>query len=191
MAQFGTNIEEDLQLIDIKVKQLRNEYEQYFLGTRKREPSLLRGEVTKMVNYYCNVPIQNTGFRFRFNNLRSRFFTFRRYWDDTLRKIEEGRYERHVFRANLRDRERERAQPRRAAASGSASPGEKTDLFESYLEARQACGQGAEGVTREKLQALLAKQEKEIRQRFGVSKVNFRVVVEGGRAKLKASPVRT
>lgn len=189
MAQFGTNIEEDLQLIDIKVKQLRNEYEQYFMGSRKREPSLLRGEVTKMVNYYCNVPIQNTGFRFRFNNLRSRFFSFRRYWDTTLRKIEEGRYERHLFKANLHDRSR--TQPGRSAKGRAGKSAEKTDIFDRYLEARQACGQGAEGVTREKLQALLAKQEKEIRQRFGVAKVNFRVVVEGGRAKLKASPVRT
>jgi hypothetical protein len=188
MAQFGTDVEEDLQLIDVKMKQVRNEYEQYFLGTRKREPSQLRGEVTKMVNYYTNVPIQNTGFRFRFNNLRARFFSFRRYWDDTLRKIEEGRYERHLFRANLHERSRSGA-PKASSRPGKAEG--KSDLFERYLEARQACGQGAEGVTREKLQALLAKQEKQIRERFGVAKVNFRVVVEDGRAKLKASPVRT
>lgn len=189
MAQFGTHTEDDLQLIDIKVKQLRNEYEQYFMGSRKREPSLLRGEVTKMVNYYSNVSIQNTGLRFRFNNLRSRFFSFRRYWDTTLRKIEEGRYERHRFKANMRDRGR--GEPAKTGAQKGAKSGKgKSDLFERYLEARQSCGQGAEGVTREKLQSLLAKQEKQIRERFGVEKVSFRVVVENGRAKLKASPVR-
>ena len=45
MAQFGQDTEADLQLLDVKIKQARNEYEQYFLGTRPREPQVLRGEV--------------------------------------------------------------------------------------------------------------------------------------------------
>ena len=42
----------------------------------------------------------------------------------------------------------------------------------------------------EKLDQLLAKQEKAIRDKYGVSGVDFRVVVEDGKAKLKASPRR-
>ncbi len=189
MAQFGTHVEEDLQLLDIKIKQLRNEYEQYFLGSRRREPSLLRGEVTKMVNYYANVPIQNTGYRFKFNNLRARFFSFRRHWDLTLRKIEEGRYERHLFKAEMRERER-RQGPRARPAPEEAPSAGGGDLFRAYVDAREACGQGAQGLTREKLDGLLKQQEAAIRQRYACEQVRFRVVVEGGKAKLKATPVR-
>jgi hypothetical protein len=107
MSQIGVDVVEDLQLLDVKLKQLRNEYEQYFLGSRRREPMLLRGEVQKIIVYYANVPIRNTANRFKFNNLRARYFALRRYWDRVLREIEEGRYERHLFRANLHERQRE------------------------------------------------------------------------------------
>jgi hypothetical protein len=189
MGQFGVHVEEDLEVLDAKLKQLRNEYEQYFLGGRKREPHLLRTEVTKMVAYYANVPIQNTGYRFRFNNLRARFFSLRRHWDATLRKIEDGRYERHLFKAALHERTRdaaggEEAAPRRAEASS------EPDLFEAYVAARRACGQDERGITRDKLAGLLARQEAAIRERTGCQEVRFRVVVEDGKPKLKATPVR-
>ena len=94
--------EDQIQSLTVKVNQLKREYEQYFLGTRPREPQLLRGEVQKMITYYTNVSISNTAQRFRFNSLQARFFSLRRHWDNTLRKMEEGTYQRHVFKANIR-----------------------------------------------------------------------------------------
>jgi hypothetical protein len=193
MALLGADIEEDLNLLDARLKQVRVEYEQYFLGTRKREPQLVRGEVQKIISYYANVPIRNTGHRFRFNNLRSRFFAFRRHWDDTQRKIEDGSYERHRFQANLHERER-------GVASEPASPGtppmqgaqgELDRLFDAWVEARTGAGQPTAGLSRERLAAQLEQQSAAIRERFGASEVHFRIVVEDGRAKLKATPVST
>jgi hypothetical protein len=191
MGQFGSHVEEDLEVLDAKLKQLRNEYEQYFLGGRKREPHLLRTEVTKMVAYYANVPIQNTGYRFRFNNLRARFFSLRRHWDATLRKIEDGRYERHLFKAALHQRGRgEEPAGDDAGTPPGRDAGASPDLFEAYVAARRACGQDERGITRDKLAGLLARQEAAIRQKTGCQEVRFRVVVEDGKPKLKATPVR-
>lgn len=194
MAQFGTDTEEDLQLLDIKLKQARTEYEQYFLGVRKREPQQLRSEVQKMVSHYSNVSLKNTGLRFKFNNLRARFFSFKRHWELTCRKIEEGRYERDVFKANLHERNREAGGgPRRGAdraqenAKGAAEP----ELFDNYLEARMACGQSTNGITRDKLTKMLRDQEAAIRKKTGCNGVRFRVAVENGKTKLKATPVRS
>ena len=192
MSPLGTDIEEDLMLLDARLKQLRLEYEQYFAGGRKREPQLLRGEVQKIISYYANVPIRNTGHRFKFNNLRARFFSFRRHWDDTLRKIEDGRYDKHQFQAELHDRERGLA----AGAAEAAPPqargrdGELDRLFRAWVDAREATGQGSAGLSPERLAEQLAQQAAALRERFGVAEVRFRVVVEDGRAKLKASPVR-
>ena len=58
------------------------------------------------------------------------------------------------------------------------------------MEAREATGQGRAGLSRERLASQLAEQTAQLRERFGVSEVRFRVVVEDGRAKLKATPVR-
>jgi hypothetical protein len=187
---LGTDIEEDLILLDARMKMLRNEYEQYFLGSRKREPQLLRGEVQKIITYYANVPIRNTGHRFKFNNLRARYFAFRRHWDDTQRRIEDGTYERHRFQAELHERERGAAGPEREERAVAAPAGERSDLdqlYSAWIEARKATGQPTAGLTREKLASQLEQQAANIRQRFGSADVRFRVVVEDGRAKLKAS----
>jgi hypothetical protein len=194
MAEFGANVDEDLQVLDAKVKQLRLDYEQYFLGSRPRVPSQLRGEVQKMISYYANVPIQNTALRFRFNNLRARYFSFRRHWDDTVRKIEDGSYERNVFKANLHERERAaRRGAAKAAAGGAAGPLPAAPgpegLFGDYVAARERCGLGG-GVTAEQFERQLRSQEAAIREKTGCQAVRFRVVVEDGKAKLKATPVR-
>jgi hypothetical protein len=188
MAELGADTETDLQMLDVKLKQLRMEYEQYFLGARKREPQLLRGEVNKVVAFYANAPIRNTALRFLFNNLRARYFTHKRLWDDTCRKIEDGTYQRHLFKAELH--ERDRFEKRKQGDTGpAAAPGEDA-LFAEYVGARANTGQGAAGLTREKFAALLRQQEAAIRAKFGAARVNFRVVVEAGRAKLKATPVK-
>ena len=188
MALLGTDIEEDLHLLDARLKQLRMEYEQYFLGFRKREPQLVRSEVQKIISYYANVPIRNTGHRFKFNNLRARFFALRRHWDETQRKIEEGRYERHRFQADLHERVRGTASQ---APEPSTPPGagELDRLFEAWLAARTATGQPTAGLSRERLAAQLEQQTAAICERFGAGEVRFRIVVEDGRAKLKATRV--
>lgn len=189
-TQLGTDIEEDLILLDARMKQLRNEYEQYFLGTRKREPQLLRGEVQKIVTFYANVPIRNTGHRFKFNNLRARYFAFRRHWDDTQRKIEDGTYDRHRFQAELHERERGITSAEKSERPSASKPAERNDLDQLYgawIEARKATGQPTTGLTREKLAAQLEQQAETIRKKFGAADVRFRVVVEDGKAKLKAS----
>jgi hypothetical protein len=196
MAEFGTNTEEDLQVLDAKMKALRLDYEQYFLGSRPRAPSQLRGEVQKMIAFYANVPIQNTALRFKFNNLRARFFSFRRHWDETLRKIEDGTYERHVFKADLHEKERAARRKGRdkkglVPAAPEPEPAAGGDgLFEAYVSAREQSGQGAKGLTPESFQRMLRTQEAAIKDKYACKSVRFRVVVEGGKAKLKASPVK-
>lgn len=189
------DIAEELVVLDNKLKQLKFEYEQYFMGTRPREPVLLRGDVQKIVAKYSNTGIQNTALRFKFNNLCSRLFAMRRQWDETLRKIEAGTYQRHVFKANLRDRERGVAKPEavdaplRADAPNETTEG-STDLFDAYCKAKGACGEDVSALSREKLAQTLAKQRDAIRAKTGCAEVRFRVVVEGGKAKLKATPVK-
>jgi hypothetical protein len=145
--------------------------------------------VQKIISYYANVPIRNTGHRFKFNNLRARYFAFRRHWDYTQRKIEDGTYDRHRFQAELHERERGIAGSEREerAAPAAGERGDLDQLYSAWIEARKATGQPTAGLTREKLAAQLEQQTATIRQRFGAADVRFRVVVEDGRAKLKAS----
>ena len=91
---------------------------------------------------------------------------------------------------NLRDRERALAGAGTRALSRetqAASGGSGPDLFETYRDAVVAAGQHAKGLTREKLQRAIAKQEAAIKKKYGWEHVDFEVVVSEGRVKLKAA----
>jgi hypothetical protein len=183
---LSSTLEEDLRILDHKLGQLRLAYDQYFLGARPREPLLLRQEVQKLVVTYANQAIPNTGLRFKFSSLCARYQAFKRQWEETLRKIEEGSYSRHRFKAKLHEGERGDASPAPACA-GTPSAGGTGSLFEAWVQARRSCGQGVESLSPERFQEQLRKQEAALRERFGAGAFRFRVVVEDGRAKLKAA----
>jgi len=174
-------LEEDFKILENKLLQLKVDYDQYFLGSRPREPAMLRGEVQKLIAMYSNQAIQNTALRFKFGSICSRYQAYKRQWNEVLRQIEAGTYSRHRFKAELHDRER-RTEERPAAAG---KPGDA--LFQAYVEACRSCGQDVKGLTPAKLEGILAKQREQLRSRFGDAAVSFRVAIEGGKAKLKAS----
>lgn len=181
----GKDIDEDLQILDNKLGQLRLAYEQYFMGSRPREPVMLRQEVQKLVVLYSNQPITNTAARFKFNSLCARYQAFKRQWEDTLRKMELGTYARQRFRADLKQRQGEETGKR---PSSRVTADRADSIFDAYVEARRGCGQEVKGLSPERFQQMVAKQERSLRERFGSdSQFRFRVVVEEGRAKLKAS----
>jgi hypothetical protein len=180
--------EEELKMLEIKLTQLKLDYEKYFLGARPTEPAQQRSEVQKLVIKWSNTRITNTAMRFKFNSLNGRYQAFKRQWDNILRQIDAGTYKRHVFKADLHDRERGiSASTPKTGAGGASKNGGDTDLFETYRDAMMATGQSAKGLTPEKLQKAIAKQEAAIKQKFGCEKVDFKVVVTDGKVKLKAA----
>lgn len=181
-------IDEELRLLDIKLAQLKRDYDQYFLGARPREPAQLRGEINKAVIELTNTAIKNTASRFKFSSICSRFQAFRRQWDETLRKIEAGTYERHRFKAKLHEQDGD--------ASGAAAPAQphaasESDLYQRYIDARTTCGESVKGLSREKLDGIIAKQRSQLADKFGEdAQFRFRVEIEDGKARLKATRVK-
>ncbi len=192
--------DEELKLLENKLNQLKLDYEKYFLGTRPTEPAQLRSEIQKTVIRWSNTRITNSAIRFKFNSLNGRYQAFKRQWDTVLRQIEAGTYKRHVFKANLHDRERGHA-PEAHAMGGAAMPtgvdpqaakspgssGQASDLFETYRSALQAAGQDTSSLSRAKLESVLAKQEAALKKQLGCANVSFKVVVQDGKVKLKAA----
>jgi hypothetical protein len=102
--------------------------------------------------------------------------------------MEDGTYQRHVFKANIR---RPTAEPAKAPGPRADAPKPAPpDLFADYVAARESCGQNVERLDRARIDAQIAKQREALRARTGCRDVRFRVVVEDGRAKLKASPIK-
>ena len=183
-------VEEDLRILEHKLNALKLDYERYFLGSRPREPVMARQEIQKTVIIWANTPIQNTALRFKFNSINSRYQAMKRQWDNVLRQMDAGTYKRDIFRANIR-----RASPappkneKQKGGEGITSARAGAQLIDAYRDAAQACGQNVEGLTANRLQAVVDKQTAALKKKMGCVDVSFRVVVQQGKVKLKASPV--
>ena len=86
-----SDIERDLQRLEADLKQLEAEYNMFFSGRLPKPPWETRARVEALVKQYDRAHIQNTGDRFRFSTLQSRFAAFIDLWDRGLRAREEGR----------------------------------------------------------------------------------------------------
>lgn len=173
-------ITELLNQFDNDLKALEIAYEQYFLGTEKRAPEQQRQKITlrmrKVITYY----IPQTDLRFRLQSISSRFNSYCGYWDRIQREIDEGRYERHTSRIQRHASTTPSAQDF-AEARPTADPVD--NLYEKLVDAHQSCQ--LRPPNREQVVSFLAKQGKAIKERFGDTPVDFVVVTEAGKPKIK------
>src|SRR6266850_2415383 len=77
--------------LEADLKQLEAEYNMFFSGRLPKPPWETRARVEALVKRFDRGYIQNTGDRFRFNTLQSRYAAFIDLWDRGQRAREEGR----------------------------------------------------------------------------------------------------
>lgn len=182
-------IADDLPLMEKKVAELIIRYDQYFIGFEKREPLQLLAEAEKLVKRYANTPINNTMYKHKYTMLVARLNTYREYWNRILRMIEEGRYSRDKFIRDLHQRQRGTVTQTASEKTGGSRPKADLELDRLLLElrnARKECNLPTETITRELIAATIEKQKPLLAAKLGTDEITFRVVVEGGKPKLKA-----
>lgn len=244
-TRFSTAVETMQRCAELEqaIEALRVRYEQYFLGLTRLPPSedhaLVRSAVLRLRQSF----VRNTSARFRVQSLHSRFLTYERLWQRTMREIEEGTYRRDLFKARLRRRDPQPADDRKAAAqiaslrdrleapppeddfdvdedpeamSASASvpasapaPAPRAAprraarepdgggplreeklraVYEAYLGAKRRLRENTDGITYEAVAGALRKQVPALLERHNARTVDFKVVIKGGKAVLKAVP---
>ena len=170
-----------LEQLEADLKSLEVAYEQYFLGIEKRAPEPLRQKLTLLFRRLLNKYIPQTDLKFRLRGLNSRFQSYTGYWDRIMRLIEEGEYERHTSRIQRRAESkpsREPSAPERAAEDTSLD-----NLYVQLVDAHQTCNMKAPN--RDQVAKFLAQQKNAIQQKFGDRQVEFMVVTESGKPKIK------
>lgn len=190
------NLEKDLNELERKLVDLKVRYDQYFLGIEKVEPNKMREQAANIVKKYAGVPIQNTGHKFRYTTLVARYNSMTAYWNRVLREIEEGTYRREQFKQKLHGQAKGDAPPATAsatdskpAAAGKASANDPMAiLYQQYMDARKNAGESTKGISKEVLEKQLKKQMQAIKEQYQCKRVTFKVVVEDGKAKIKALP---
>jgi hypothetical protein len=184
---------EELTELDEGIQNLQVLYEKYFLGIDRRPPEQERQRISKRARELRETLVKNTALKFKINTLFAKLLSFERMWDRTLREIEDGTYKRDVFKAKLRMREREGApahKPRTLPAEGPPEiPEEKLRrLYDTFLVARRRCGEATDGISYDSVASRIRAQVPQLLEKHKARNIEFKVVIKGGKAVLKAVP---
>jgi len=185
------SVERDLQRLEVDLKQLEAEYNMFFSGRLPKPPWETRARVEALVKQYDRAHIVNTGDRFRFLTLQSRFATFIDLWDRGLRAREEGRPGPFGQHRGTKEPEKKGPDDRILHVSSFRDPVREidklTELYESLAEARREVGEAAPPF--HKFADLVKSQVKKLRQ-SGTPEVAFRVAVKDGKVSFTARALK-
>jgi hypothetical protein len=197
-----SEFERELRALEAELKRLEAEYNQFFAGRLPRLPWDQRTRVEAMMKRFDRMVIQNTGDRFRFQTVQSRWAAFTELWERQLKAQEMGR-------RPMRPRGESAAPPARPAAPASSAPAAppparpapeqamsisdpaaqaervKT-LYQQLTEARRAAGE--QPLDYDRFTAVVQAQVKKLGE--GGREVAFKVAVKGGKVTLTADPVK-
>jgi hypothetical protein len=182
------SIDRELTRLEADLKQLEAEYNMFFSGRLPKPPWETRARVEALVKHFDRGHIPNTGDRFRFTTLQSRFATFIDLWDRALRAREEGRPGPLVpKRTTPIEPPKKSPEDRILHVSAFRDPVREidklTELYESLAEARREVGEEAPPF--HKFAELVKNQVKKLRD-TGSPEVAFRVAVKDGKVSFTA-----
>jgi hypothetical protein len=172
---------EDIELLERSLKELIIKYEQYFLGLEKREPLKLLEEVERLARRYTAASVSNTMLLFRYNSAKSRFVSYRQYWNRINRLIDEGKYSRDRFKMQRHQASEQQAVP-------VSDESQVDQVYRELTEACRLCNVTTSNITKEAISATLEKHRAAIREKYHCNDLEFRVLVEDGKPKIKARP---
>jgi hypothetical protein len=186
-----SEFDRDFARLEAELKRLEAEYTMYFAGRLPKPPWETRSRVAALMKQYDRMYIQNTGDKFRFTTLQTRYATFVDLWDRGLRAKEEGRPGPFTHtRADKEPEKKKKVEDRVVHTSSFRDPTKEADelaeLYKSIAEARREVGD--EPVPFEKFASLVKTQVQKLRKRGG--EVSFQVAVKDGKVSFTARALK-
>lgn len=178
------DIVHELKVLAHMIKELKIDYEQFFLGLMPHEPTKLHKELKKQIRKLRKAPFKKSRHRFRMLSLERRYHVYNDYWQRIMREKEAGTYSKDVFKANMRERH---AKEDREALSerGQVRKGFE-NLLDSYKRALEQQTGKKQQINAQKFQESIMKKAKAFQKQHGKKKLNFSVVVKDGKVSIKA-----
>lgn len=159
------------------LEKLRSQYDLYFQGLEKFEPYKLRLKVDETAKKISNLVVQGAQVKFLLQQKVARYNTLKIHWDKILREMEEGVSKRDQFKAKIK------YAPDKAPKV--KSPIEL--LYEKYIQTRKKLNEPTENITLDKFQKTIEQQMKVLQEKAKGKKISFKVDIENGKSKLKAT----
>jgi hypothetical protein len=191
VAEDLTEIARELQVLEAELKRLETEYNLFFGGRLPRPPWETRSRVENLVKRLDRTNINNTGERFRFSTLQSRFSTFADLWDRGLRSREEGRPGPFAQPRPTPPRTTKQEDDRILHVTTMRDPlremNKLHELYDQLVEARKNAGKQA--MPFHQFAELVKTQVSSLKGK-GSGEIALRVAVRDGKIALTAKPLR-
>ena len=197
-AKIDRGLSSQLDELEQRMFLLKIQYEKYFSGTEKLEPSREREMLQRFVRDITEdgTAIKNPTQRHRFDGLKARLGSYEYYWTRQLRMLEQGTHPRQKFKQKIRAQEKEellRAESEKLARQRRRQGSERDEdayrsVYQQYMEVRGKCGQDP-NVPFETVRQALEKQAGVLKSKYNCKSIKFKVVEEDGKARVKAIPV--
>ena len=189
-------VNDEVAQLELALKKLKFQYEQFFMGEEKIPPEKLQTDIDAKVRNLSSSAIKNVGARFRFSTFSSKYSAYKQNWARQLRLFEEGKFGRGKIKAKLdaqaaaSSHAGTRLAPEPAEMSGDAGAEEQIiNVYKEYLDAKKKCNEDTSGISLDKISDTIRKQTPVLMEKFKAKDVKFKVVIENGKAKLKAVPI--
>jgi hypothetical protein len=183
-APDDAQVERQLDRLQEQLKRLELAYQRFFNGDLAlSECQQVQEEIRISLRALRNTKLQRSVDRFRLGTLEARFNSLSEMYGRRVRLIEEGRAPTQ--------RERTGSSPRLdiergVVVAGAPSEDAVTALFQGLQDRTGRAPSSDLGVFRDYLE----RQVTEIRRKTGCGAVQFRLVTEEGKVKLKARPLK-
>lgn len=174
------SLQKDLDQLAAAIERFRVDGRRFLAGDLGIPPEPLRDEIQSRIRQLRASNVKGVADNFRLGSLEARFHSHLDLFGRRLRAAEEGEAARRLAEETKPDAEA-------GVVLGSRTEsGAVEALYKSlYLRSGKDPSMGLE-----KFRSYLGKQVSTIRTKTGCDNIQFRVVDEGGKLKLKARPVR-
>lgn len=178
------NFERRLDELAAGIEQFRVDSERYFSGGLALPPEDLRTRLQSLLRDLRGAQLRGAAEQYRLGSLEARFNSFSELFGRRLREREEGRGP-----ATARTFVPEQESTLDARAGVTLADAGQADAVEAIWRGLAGDGSGGRKLELETFRGYLSQQISAIREKTGAASVQFRVVEEDGKVKLKAKPV--
>jgi hypothetical protein len=160
-------------------------YRRYFAGDLPLPPEETRRDVEQTLRRLRNLNMRRAADRFRYSALEAQFNSYAEMYSRRVRAREEGKVPTRPHHAP--DPGAQRHDVEAGVAIGPTPASEAVEALFSGLRSRNP----ATTMDLDAFRSYLVKQVAQIREKTGCASVQFRLVDEDGKVKLKAKPLST
>ncbi len=174
------SLEARIEEVAARIQRLQVAYRKFFAGALEIPPDQDRDAIERALRALRNVNQKSPVDRFKLANLEAQFNSYREMYGRRLRDLEDARTQ--SARTSLGAEAAPIDVEAGVVCSGRPTPDAVNALYEGLAR------RGGK-VELETFRSYLDKQMAGIRKKTGASTVQFRLVEEGGKVKLKAKPI--